>query len=365
MTLYHELFVPMETTAADTYFAGGNSPDGYKTLPGGVFRETEFDKLYILKGGPGTGKSTLIAEVGRRCAALGAETAFYCCGSDPSSFDGIVISQGGRRIGILDGTPPHTQEPLYPGVLGEYVNLGAFWDSGKLEAHRGEALALASRKALSFAEAWRALGAADLVDRSLEEIVRGAVKMEKMEAAAARLVGTMRPRGGKSNSLLVHGVTMQGAIALPTLEKTTKHHISVLDEGDTSRFYLEAVRSAAASHSVSVEAALSPLRHDVLLGLRFPDEGVSLTVTAEKHDGRQTVNMERFLDPTVWRGTRHTRRQLTKQREELFRSAEDSFREAGKIHFELEEIYGGCMDFDGMREMREKLAASVSERLFP
>lgn len=365
MTLYHELFIPMETTAADTYFAGGNSPDGYKPLPGGVFRESEFDKLYILKGGPGTGKSTLIAEIGRRCAALGAKTAFYCCGSDPASFDGIVISHGNRRIGILDGTPPHTQEPLFPGVLGEYVNLGAFWDSGKLEAHRGEALALASRKALFFAEAWRALGAADLVDRSLEEICRGAVKTEKMEAAAARFVGTIRPRGGKNGSLLVHGVTMHGAVALPTLEKTTTHHIAVLDEGDTSRFYLEAVRRATAGHGVSVEAALSPLRHDVLLGVRLPDEGVSLTVTAEKKDNGQTVNMERFLDPTVWRETRQMRRQLTKQREELFRSAEDSFREAGRIHFALEDIYGGCMDFDGMRKMRDGLAATVVARLLP
>ncbi len=364
MTSYHRLFAPAETAAAETYFAGGNSPSGYKPLPGGIFRETDFEKLYILKGGPGTGKSTLIAEVGQRAAAGGARVVFYACGSDSGSFDGIVIEHGEHRIGVLDGTPPHAQEPLYPGVLGEYVNLGAFWDSGKLESRRREALSLAAEKAAFFADGWRMLGAADLIDRTLEETCRGAVREDKMEAAVSRLLAGFRPHGGSENFLLVHGVTMRGAVSLPTLAKTTKRSIAVLEEGDTSRFYLAALRRAAVRLGFRTEAALSPLRHDLILGVRLPDADVSFAVTDERTENGQAVNMERFPTPAIWRGTRQERRRLTKRREELFRAAEDSFRAAGKVHFELEELYGGCMDFDGMREMRAELAESVSERLF-
>ena len=50
----------------ERYFAAANSGDGFFSLFSEVFDRKKLDKIYILRGGPGTGKSTLMKKIGRR-----------------------------------------------------------------------------------------------------------------------------------------------------------------------------------------------------------------------------------------------------------------------------------------------------------
>ena len=48
------------------YFGAANGYSGFRSQFGEIFNSHNMEKLYILKGGPGTGKSTLLKRIDRK-----------------------------------------------------------------------------------------------------------------------------------------------------------------------------------------------------------------------------------------------------------------------------------------------------------
>ena len=69
--------------------------------------------LYILKGMPGGGKSSMMKEIGRRAYEKGYSVELHHCPSDPNSIDAVVIEE--LRIDIIDGTPPQPRVSKHKG----------------------------------------------------------------------------------------------------------------------------------------------------------------------------------------------------------------------------------------------------------
>ena len=98
------------------YFPGANTGRGFiGHFEGIVPPWSEPHYTYVLKGGPGVGKSTLM----KKCAAIARANGFtveeFRCASDPESFDAVRIPQ--RRLVLLDGTAPHTIDPATKSFL--------------------------------------------------------------------------------------------------------------------------------------------------------------------------------------------------------------------------------------------------------
>ena len=142
-----------------TYFAGANSGVGFVNLFGDFYEESSLDRLYIIKGGPGTGKSTFMRILAGRAADAGAGAEYFLCGSDPSSLDAVVLSGGGKRIAVIDGTSPHAYDAKYPGAVSAVLDFGSFWDKGILESERGRIISLAKKKSGCFERSYRFLAA--------------------------------------------------------------------------------------------------------------------------------------------------------------------------------------------------------------
>jgi hypothetical protein len=120
------------------YFVNGNTAQGFIDYFASNLQGLE--KVFILKGGPGTGKSALIKSIAAVCEKNGADVEYIHCPFDPNSLDGVIVPD--FKFAVVDGTAPHIVEPTAPGAIEEYVNLGAAWDSAKLKAHKEEILRL-------------------------------------------------------------------------------------------------------------------------------------------------------------------------------------------------------------------------------
>ena len=96
------------------YFLGGNTPSGFYSLYHQLSDPARMRALYIIKGGPGSGKSTLMRRVERHAQAAGLETEEVLCSGDPDSLDAVMIPALGAAV--VDGTAPQ-------GV----VSKGHFW----------------------------------------------------------------------------------------------------------------------------------------------------------------------------------------------------------------------------------------------
>lgn len=95
----------MEYPNAVEYFLGANSPGGFYSLYDQLLPPERAQCIYILKGGPGCGKSTLMRRVAQRMEEKGIPVERILCSGDPDSLDGVVIPA--LEAALVDGTAPH------------------------------------------------------------------------------------------------------------------------------------------------------------------------------------------------------------------------------------------------------------------
>ena len=95
---------------AMTYFLGANSYGGFASLYEGFTASPELDRLYILKGGAGCGKSSFMKRVAEAAEEQGLAAERVLCSGDPSSLDGVFLPA--LRLAYVDGTAPHAAVPF-------------------------------------------------------------------------------------------------------------------------------------------------------------------------------------------------------------------------------------------------------------
>ena len=140
------------------YFLGANSPTGFYSLYDHLLPPEQARAIYILKGGPGCGKSTLMRKVAAWAQEAGLETEYILCSGDPDSLDAVVFPD--KAVAIVDGTAPHVVEPKYPGAVERYVNMGDCYDKAALWSLKQDIMNCMSGYKGCYQRAYRCLGAA-------------------------------------------------------------------------------------------------------------------------------------------------------------------------------------------------------------
>lgn len=112
------------------FFLGANSRDGFISYFNQLQESSCPRQLLILKGGPGSGKSTLMKRVLKYARAMEHTIEVIPCASDPASLDAVIDYTA--NFAIMDGTSPHTLDPLFPGARHHIMYTGDMWDSKKL-----------------------------------------------------------------------------------------------------------------------------------------------------------------------------------------------------------------------------------------
>ena len=74
-----------------TYFAALNGGKGFVSFFDDIF--SPLDRVYIIKGGPGTGKSKLMRDIAAEAVNKAYTVEYFCCSADPDSLDGIIIKE--------------------------------------------------------------------------------------------------------------------------------------------------------------------------------------------------------------------------------------------------------------------------------
>lgn len=167
---------------AKRYFLGANTGQGFYSLYDDLAAQTPF--LWILKGGPGCGKSSFMRRIGMAAEANGHDVEYILCSGDPDSLDGVYIRDLG--VAYADGTAPHVLEPRHAGADSNYVNLGAHLDQAALKGKLSELESLQRAYRAKYAEAYAALAEAKVLHDRLEAVYHPCVDFAGIDAVAER-----------------------------------------------------------------------------------------------------------------------------------------------------------------------------------
>lgn len=343
------------------FFAASNSAEGFKSYYPEIFARA--DLLYVIKGGPGTGKSSFMKKHAMRAENLGYRCEYYHCSSDPSSLDGVLIFSDGGVTGFLDGTPPHVCEPRLPGAREEIVNLGEYWDGEILRRQKNEIRALNERKSAEYKSAYTYLRSVGNLRAVTDGLLNDVILWDKMRTAAEKLVREYPNGKMRSVPAIVDSVSMCGQVRLDSLEQNAKEICVVSDFYGVGGFFLGAVAEALEKKCVSLRISYDPVRPDKIYGI-FVEESETAFLVAQSGDrfddfdakyGKKintSVNSKRFVDTERLKDVRSELRYTARLAQSSLDGALHSLSKARIYHFLLEDIYYKAMDFQKMSEIK-------------
>lgn len=349
------------------YFAGGNTPRGFYSFYEEVMPPKEACFTVYMKGGPGTGKSTLMKKWGSALAEQGYEMEFLHCSGDPSSLDGIVLRKNG--LAILDGTAPHAQDPQLLGAVDRIFDPGRFMDTEKVRPFREMLLEFTAAKKAAYSLAYQYLSMAGTLFSGMGNAVRSALRLNAVEAEAEELADqlfgkrSVSVKRGYLRPAFATAVTPLGMMGyLNTLFLDQNVYQIMGEQGVGCDCFLNRLADAAVMRGFLVEAYYSPLDPCCMEHLVIPELNLAFTGNSEI-PAQKTVDLLPYFDRER---LLHHERNFQKDRQLLSLLLERCVTElqvAKEEHARMEEIFTPAMDFEGMEDAFSQMMRQALERI--
>lgn len=336
------------------YYAAANTSGGFLSLFGEIFAPRGLSRLYILKGGPGTGKSTFMYSIGKAAAERGLETEYYYCSADTGSLDGVKIPSLG--IAVADGTPPHAIEPRYPGACEKIINLGANFDETALRGNRAEIERLTDECTACYGRGARFLAAAGETELLYMETASQAFDFEKAGKAVRRILSRAKPEGGGYTERYISALgTRGGAHVYNPLEKG-ESACFISGKYGAGKLFIGLLCEEAIKRGYTVLRFPDVLLHDRTEAVYIKELATRFSISEE---GGKELNAMRFVKGDVLSENRGKLRFAEKCREALLQGALAELAKMGRTHDELEKYYISAMNFAGSEAMLESVKKEI------
>ncbi len=350
------------------FFASANTTDGFKSYFPQIFSPTIIDKIYILKGGPGTGKSGFMRSISLLSQKNGYSCEEFLCSSDTNSLDGVIIS--GLNIAILDGTSPHTTDPIYPGAIEEILNFGDFLDKEKLKQSKSEIIFLIQEKKRYYKRAYQFLRAMGEIENEILKIAEESILQNKMQKNLESIAKVVFKKSNSNQETIRNTSTInsKGLNRLSTLKEMSDCIYVVENHYNLGYLYLEKLYQLAKTQNQKIIKSHSCIFPDKVDGLFFPDSSCAVVLGVRDYDAELKnkeyyyINMKRFSQKEVIQNDRQKIRFGTRCSEMLLSGAIDAFQDAEKAHFALERIYINAMNFQKISQIVENFTQKYALR---
>ncbi|MBQ4601314.1 MAG: hypothetical protein IJB24_00505 [Clostridia bacterium] len=326
-----------------SFFASANSGRGFINYYGDIFKGLK--KHYIIKGGPGTGKSSLMKAIATKAETKGMKVERFYCSSDPESLDGIIISD--ISVGITDGTAPHTADPKCPGVTDEIIDLGSFWDKSILADSKDIIIESVNKKAKLYRDVYSYLNAALTLDSIKQRRTADTVDITNLQSLARSYTDVIPYRRGKQSVRLIDGITMKGHHCFAPYRTEAEMIYNVKDSYGTGYIFLNYLKKSLSGNEMTV--SYDALDTEKVNMIYIPTDKILFCINS---DQGEEINIDEFV-------IGHTEDGIETRKAELLSNAYQCLSDIEKLHFSLEEIYISAMDFPRKEKYQKKLIKEI------
>jgi hypothetical protein len=353
------------------YYAGGNTARGFYNLYDSNLQGLE--RLFILKGGPGTGKSSLMKKIGQEWVEKGYNIEFLHCSSDNNSIDGVIIPS--LKVGLVDGTAPHVIEPKAPGAVEEYINLGEAWNSRTLNRQKNVIQKLTNHISQSFQKAYATFKEALEIHDDWEKIYINSMNFKKADQLTNKLIDSFfgKIKLNKAPDVrhrFLGAASPQGAVDyVPNLtEEIPKRYFIKGRPGSGKSTMLKKLAAAGEERGIDVEVyhcGFDPHSLDMVI---FRELGVAIFDSTAPHeyfpsrDGDEIIDMyEILIEPGTDELFADFISNIAEKYKNKMTEATSYLSQAKSLHDELEEIYVAAMDFTVVEKIHARIAGEIND----
>ena len=335
------------------FFASSNGYDGFNSYFDNVFSSRNFERVFVLKGGPGTGKSTLMKKIGAYGESMGYYVETILCSSDANSLDGVILKSNNKSIAVLDGTAPHERDAIIPGATDEIVNLGEGWKTSMLQSRKSEIFDLNSKKTRYYKLAYDNLNLSSIFDRKTSAEIAKYYDFKKASEAITALCKEVYTSGdGKRNIRLISSFSKDGYKRLDTLENISDRVIRVKGKFGSEKIFLSLLRADFQKTDMDFTMFPSPFDKNTVEAIFV--EGKKIAIIAVDTD-ECDINTLDFLDKSALEDAKDELIDYRRIRDYFIEKARRHLEKASEVHFKLEEIYTPAMDFLILEEIKDTL----------
>lgn len=348
------------------YFASANSSAGYVSYFDSVLRSAE--RVYIIKGGPGCGKSTFMKRMGNDLLSTGMDVDFIYCPSDKESLDGIYIHE--INTAVVNGSFPHVIEPKYPGAVERILDFSNFWDIDYLRLHKKSIREITDcinqeydkffgymKKAKDIHDSWEKEYAkgmnykmADEMTKSIiDEVVK--VKTDRPSEEYHRFAGALTPQGQLS---FYENLT----------EKINNRYIMKGRPGSGKSTLTKRIARAAKEAGYDVELYHCSFDPDSIDMLRIPELDFAILDGTQPHmldpdDNDHLVDMFLCIDTDIVHEEEDPIKAISIQYADEIGKAKKVYTNIAQLNKELEEYYINATDFNDVNALRIRITKTL------
>lgn len=352
-------------------FPGSNSAYGFYSFYDQIIDE-DAARIFVIKGGPGVGKSTFMNNIAREMIERGFDVELHCCSADTASIDGIVFPQ--LHIAFIDGTAPHVVDPKNPGAIDEIIHLGEYWNEEGMVAHRDSILKANREISRLYRRAYRHLAAAKLFLDEVEDYYseNDCLNMAGLDKLALQVTREIfgdhvneHEEKRRERHLFATAITPDGPVSHLDTIVDKRHHRYIIsgDDGTGKNELIARVKDAAVMRSFYVEVfhcAFDPHKIDHVI---IPQLGVAVLNSVTPHI-LEPAGSDRLIQTDAY--VKNPGKQVEAERDQAralyqrsFDAAVEFIRRSHEVHDELESYYIPNMRFGEIN----RLAGEVLEKI--
>lgn len=361
-----------ETFSVSDFFLSANTPKGFFSVFDHLYYPEKNWFCYILKGGPGTGKSTLMKKIANNASEKGIYTEVIHCSSDPDSLDAVIFPE--LKKCVADGTAPHVLDPIYPGATDVIINLGECWNDKSLYQAKEDIISLCQENSLFQIKSKRYLKAYGNVADESRFIVSENVNHDKLKAYCKRLTKKLfkqkSEKEGFEQLRFISSVTPEGYMFFDkTISQISDTVFIIEDTYDViGSFILKNIKSEALSSGYDIITCPSPLAPDEIETVFVPDLSLGFVVKNSKRTPSlftslkceyKKINTKRFLNTDTLSKNKNLLNFNYKISGEFLNEAVNNLKYAKAVHDDIEVIYKKSMNYSKINKITDKLISAI------